>query len=244
MICGNEESVILRCLDSARPAIDELCLVRAVGSLTHDGTITLANEWASVNKIPFRWADYRNEKICVGFDKGVIQIFSADPHTLPHVDNFAAARNISFSLATSEWLLWLDCDDYLDEINCRRIREAVSMVESEDDPFSAIFATYKVASGGAEILRERLIRRGKWSWRGEVHETCRIDGPVVKCPQIVVFHGEHSHKDLPSAQRNVAILRETLADSGRQYFYYHNDLKLTGDKSGALKSAHAALLLL
>ena len=65
-------------------------------------------------------------------------------HPFPHVDNFAAARNQSFDLAAGDWILWLDCDDYLDPINCERIREAVSICEHD-----AIFCTYKVEKEGA-----------------------------------------------------------------------------------------------
>jgi glycosyltransferase involved in cell wall biosynthesis len=49
MICGNEEAVILNCLESAKTAFEELCLVRAIGDQTADGTLDIAAKWCSEN---------------------------------------------------------------------------------------------------------------------------------------------------------------------------------------------------
>ena len=221
MICGNEAGIITRCLDSAKDAFDELCLVRAIGEREPDETLSIAFKWCQENGRQYRWGVYVNA------------------HPMPHVDDFGAARNESFSIATGDWLLWLDCDDYLDEINCRRIREAVSVCDKD-----AIFATYKVEREGASILRERLIKRGKGRWKSAIHETCEIDGEAVECPQIVVYHSDHKAKNESSALRNSTILQASLSDAPRHYFYLHADLKLLGRKEEATKAAIAALYTL
>jgi tetratricopeptide (TPR) repeat protein len=221
MISGNEAAIIERCLESAKGAFDELCLVQAVGDRDGDNTPWIAEQWCERNGKEYRFQKYRNGK------------------PFPHVDNFAAARNASFDLATGDWLLWLDCDDYLDDINCRRIREAVTIAEHD-----ALFCTYKVEREGAEILRERLIKRGKGRWRSPIHETCTIDGTAAECPQIVVYHSDHKAKNQSSALRNSAILEASLEDAPRHYFYLHADLKLVGKKEEATKAALAALQLL
>lgn len=218
MICGNEEAIILRCLESAKGAFDELCLVSAVGNRDADKTLYKAEKWCAENGKEFKGDHYRNT------------------HDLPHVDDFGAARNLSFSLATGDWILWLDCDDYLDPINCARIREAANVCEQD-----AIFCTYKVEKQGAEILRERIIRRGKGRWKSAIHETCVIDGTAAECPQIVVYHSDHKAKNKSSALRNSTILQHALEDAPRHYFYLHADLKLLGRKEEATKAAIAAL---
>lgn len=208
MICGNEESVILRCLESAKEAFDELCLVSAVGNRDADKTLYVAEKWCAENDKGFKGGHYVNR-----FD-------------LPHVDDFGAARNQAFEMATGDWQLWLDCDDYLDEINALRIREAVKVVE----PYiNGIFAQYRIEKEGAVISRERLIRRGFGWWKNPIHETCVVSGTVLDCPQIQVFHGDHRHKHESSAARNAAILRRTIEDAPRHYFYLHCELKMLKD---------------
>lgn len=221
MIAGNEAAIITRCLESAKDAFDELCIVQAVGSSTPDLTAGIAYEWCQKNGKEFKLGIYLNSQ------------------SFPHVDNFGAARNLSFSLAKGEWILWLDCDDYLDAINCARIREAVKVCEHD-----AIFCTYKVEKEGAEILRERIIKRGKGRWKNAIHETCAIDGVGAECPQIVVYHSDHKAKNRSSSERNSNILKAVLEDAPRHYFYLHADLKTLGDKEGATKAALAALHLL
>lgn len=220
MICGNEEAIILSCLDSAKGAFDEICLVRAVGNQKADKTEKLAWAWCIDNQKGFRFAEYTNSVL------------------LPHVDDFAAARNLSFQLANCDWLLWLDCDDYLDDINCRRIREAV---ECE---YAGLFCSYRVEKEGGEILRERLIRHGHGHWKHAIHETCEVSGQMAHCPQITVFHREHKHKHLSSATRNSTILRRQLGNLPRHAFYLHADLDMAGEVEDARKYAHIALLTL
>lgn len=212
MICGNEETVILRCLESAKESFDELCLVSAVGSQAKDKTLYVAEKWCAENGKDFKGGHYWN---------------AAD---FPHVDDFGAARNLSFSMATGDWILWLDCDDYLDAINCARIREAVKVVGPE---VNGIFAQYLVEKNGAVIVRERLIRRGFGRWKNPIHETCVVEGVKIDCPQIQVFHGDHRHKHESSSARNAAILARTLEDAPRHYFYLHSELKTLGDPLSA-----------
>lgn len=222
MICGNEESVILRCLESAKDSFDELCLVSAVGNKPADKTLYAAEKWCAENGKDFKGAHYHNT------------------HDLPHVDDFGAARNLSFSLASGDWILWLDCDDYLDAINCARIREAATIIPPD---INGLYAQYLVEKNGAEITRERLIRRGFGKWKNPIHETCEITGKTMDCPQIKVFHGDHRHKHHSSAGRNAAILRRTIEDAPRHYFYLHTELKMIKDPQAA-KYGRAALALL
>lgn len=221
MICGNEEGTILTCLESAKVAFDELCLVRAVGDQIPDGTLDLAGKWCSENGKEFQCGEYKN----------------AIP--MPHVDNFGAARNHSFDLASHPWILWLDCDDYLDLINCMRIKEA-----TKSPCFDALMCRYKVEKDGAEIYRERLIRNGAGKWKNAIHETCEIRGSTWNNHQIVIYHSDHRKKHQSSAERNARILEGVLKDAPRHYFYLQAELKMLGKKDEAREAANVALALI
>ena len=80
MIVKNEEDVLARCLESAKPVADEIIIVDT-GST--DRTREIAREFT--------------DNVC----------------EFPWIDDFAAARNFSFSKATMEYCMWLDADDIL-----------------------------------------------------------------------------------------------------------------------------------
>jgi glycosyltransferase involved in cell wall biosynthesis len=212
MICGNEEGVILRCLESAKDSFDELCLVAAVGNRQPDKTLYVAEKWCAENGKDFKGGRYQNT------------------YDLPHVDDFGAARNQAFALATKDWQMWLDCDDYMDAINCARIREAVCIVAPD---VNGIYGRYLTDKNGCDVPRERLFRRGFGKWKNPIHETCEIRGKSLDCPQIKVYHGDHQHKHQSSAARNAVILRRALEDAPRHYFYLHTELKMLKDLEAA-----------
>lgn len=213
--------MILRCLESALPCFDELCLVRAIGSQEPDRTAEVAEVFCKANGKAFRFAEYNNRV------------------DMPHVDHFADARQMSFDLATCDWQLWLDCDDYLEEIGARRIREAARVSKAD-----AVFAGYQIDGKGSLIPRERLIRRGCGQWRNAIHEVCIVEGEKEQCPAIVVFHGDHKHKHKSSSERNARILEGVVADVGRNVFYASQEFKQVGRLEDSVRMARAALELL
>lgn len=218
MICGNEAAVITRLLRSALPFMRELCLVRAIGDNQPDTTLEIAREFCEQHGVAFRSGEYVNKS------------------PMPHIDDFGAARNQSFDLATSDWLIWLDCDDYLDEINALRIEEAAQTCTAD-----AIYCMYRIEDRGGVISRERLIRRGKGRWVGTIHETCKVDGVILDCPQITVFHANPGAKTVTSAERNLRILEAGTADDARSLFYLHAELFRVGRHKEALIAAQRAL---
>lgn len=181
MICGNEAAFITRCLDSAKDAFDELCLVRAVGTQEPDGTISIAAGWCALNGKEFRVEVY----------------FNLIPD-LPHVDDFSAARNLSFSLATGDWLIWLDCDDLIPEGHCAKIRKAAGTAG-----FDALLMPYDKPDGST-CDRERLIRRGAGRWENRVHEICRFRGTGANTPDIRIIHSPPKNSEVAPPPANAA----------------------------------------
>ncbi len=208
LIAGNEAALIIRLLNSAFNAFDELCLVVATGTEMPDQTLYMAEAWCEKHGKKFRSAYYDN----------------TIPN-LPHVDDFAAARNLSFSLATCDWQLWLDCDDLLTAADCAGIREC-----AEEGKADAYCFSYTKAVGGT-CPRERLIRRGAGKWRGRIHETCEVaSGDVVVDETIAVKHAPPAGKHKNSHERNTRLLEIALDQGPRHLFYlaqeyYHAAVK-------------------
>ena len=60
VIAGNETAHIKTMLDSFAGVIDELSLVRAIGSQEPDDTEQLARDWCERNAVPLIFSDYRD----------------------------------------------------------------------------------------------------------------------------------------------------------------------------------------
>jgi glycosyltransferase involved in cell wall biosynthesis len=229
LICGNEENLISRCLDSAFTVSDTVVVVRAIGSQPPDNTLTIAKDRGCIV------GEYRN---------------SPATRTWPFVDDFAAARNLSFAIANDlpeppDWLMWLDCDDVLDEGMGQRIQDAVA--ECKED---WILADYWLPQHGKPVPRERLFRRGSAAWVNGVHEKCVpiSDDPKAETMKVRVRRDIRvTHDPLPgksgSQERNMNILAWRDKETQHIKFYLHYENFLLSRREEAVKYGLEALRL-
>ena len=111
--------------------------------------------------------------------------------------DFAAARNYAFSLASADYILWLDADDVLLE----KDRNALLALKKKlDGSVNAYFLRYDAAfdeDGNAVMyfFRERIVKREcGFVWQGRVHETLCV-APPVRCEAgIAVKHKRGASK--------------------------------------------------
>lgn len=194
MIVKNEESVLARCLDSARPLVDEI-VICDTGSTDHTKSIAL--EYTD-RVYDFEW-----------------------------IDDFAAARNFSFSKATMDYILWLDADDVIEQAD----RDAFCAFKKVlAPPVDIVMMPYHVAfdeKGNPTMTyqRERLLRRDRgYRWESPIHEAIIPSGHIIHCP-IAVCHRKIGPGD---PDRNLHIFETMLAGGSRldprQHFYYAREL--------------------
>lgn len=154
------------------------------------------------------------------------------------IDDFATARNYSFSFATMDFILWLDADDVIldeDRENFKLLKSDLTL------NFDVVILKYvlKRDEAGKEVhlcYRERLLRRGKgYKWNDKIHEYISFFGDVILHTEIAVTH---TKKDC-NAKRNLEILKkiiyETNEAEARHYFYYARESNELGDTEEALK---------
>lgn len=215
VIAGNVERYIERFIASFRPLVDEIIIVRAIGSQTADDTMRLAEAANCRTAIYEQTGD------------------------LPHVDDFAAARNQAFSLASHEWVMWADTDDILTPDSIPLIREALATHAAGVDGFAF---NYSVPGDGVTVLKERLMRKGAGAWRYRIHEEFRFhnDSPVLKrIPGALIEHLPAGSRK-PNDQRNLTLLRAMQRDGeitiGHR-FHLVQSLRTLGHLDQALKEA-------
>ena len=97
-------------------------------------------------------------------------------------DDFAAARNFSFSKATKEYIYAPDADEVLDEINRRRFMMLKAALLPEIEIVQMKYITphkYNTIQNAAMEYRPKLYKRLRtFTWVNPVHETVRLE-PVV-----------------------------------------------------------------
>lgn len=218
IIAGNEESVIRRCLDTFAKGIpvDELIVVRAYGATPPDRTLEIAREYGAVT------AEYKN---------------APEYADWPHIDNFAAARNMAWDLATGDVLMWVDCDDTAVPHSLKRIREL-----ADNMPADMVRMPYVISGQPIAPLRERLFKRGIGRWENAVHECCPIDPGCTfhVVTDAAILHTPEEHKQGSNA-RNIRILETVKDKNNAEKFYFHMELLGMKRYDEAVKAGMTAL---
>jgi len=123
-------------------------------------------------------------------------------------DDFAAARNFSFSKATMDYIYAPDADEVLDETNRRRFAmlkaallpeiEIVTMKYITPDEFNT------VQNANCDIRPKLYKRLRNFTWINPVHETVRLD-PIVYDSDIEIKHlpqNMHGKRDFTIFKRS------------------------------------------
>lgn len=228
IITGNEEAHIERFLKAFSGAFDELCLVRALGRNQHDKTVSMAKKWCEQNGKKFVFAEYRNVHLPYCHPESPV-VIEGDPATWPHVDDFAAARNLAWSLATSDFQLWADVDDMTTDEDTKEIRACTLR-----PGYDFFYFHYSIPTSGESNYRERLFRVGNSHWSQPVHENCNIEPEKCLVPgkpkadyvqKVIYTHAPTSEKQRDK-MRNVRIMLFALryihgfAEAIHREFFY------------------------
>lgn len=157
--------------------------------------------------------------------------YTAKVYDFAWVDDFAAARNFSFSKAEMDYVMWLDADDILLEADLRRLLE---LKEALNPSIHTVMMKYNVgfdADGNVTLsyYRERLFLRSMGAqWAGAVHEAITPQGNVIYS-DICITHKKLHPSD---PDRNLRIFERQILSgkplAPRERFYYGRELMYHG----------------
>jgi len=176
------------------------------------------------------------DEICIvdtGSSDGTIPVaesFGAKIGHFPWIDDFSAARNHSIELASSDYLLWLDADDRVDEEDRKALGALKIRLSREKDKAYEL----KILSSSKNMpnmvcYQPRIIpnRRGV-RFTGRVHEqilpALEQNGVIIEPVNIVIRHTGYQNPDArpAKARRNLGILMKELhegKDTATQCFF-------------------------
>ena len=142
-------------------------------------------------------------------------------------DDFAAARNYSFSKANCDYQMWLDADDVIDQINQEKI---LALKQDMDPNTDVVMMTYEMSHASYEaplkFERERLVKTNRhFQWEGRVHENIRYSGSILHTDICI----RHQKEYINDPNRNLKIFESMLKEgetfTERDLYYYARELK-------------------
>ncbi len=219
VIYGNVETTMGRFLRSFAPLVDEVILVRAIGNKQPDESMCIAVSALDSPMGKFvRFAEYKN----------------AEGNDWPHVDNFAAARQMAFDLASNEWVMWADTDDILNPAFIPIIRTAL---DGLPEGTVGIQFPYEVPEDRLTVMRERIVRKDTFKWHSPIHECLmplRDDLHMGSLNNVKITHMPTNERK-PHDERNLRILESIPKDelTRSQKFHLAQSLSAVGRKEEA-----------
>lgn len=163
LLVSNRIDTIRKCLNSVKPLLDalpsELIVVDTVGPEHSDGSLAVAREFTD-KIVHFDWCN-----------------------------DFAAARNAGLERARGEWFLFLDDDEWFDDVS-----EIIDFLKAEDGRYNTCIyrvRNYKDRGGRqyADGYVERLVRRSNTlRFKDRIHEHLVGTMPELKALDAFVHH--------------------------------------------------------
>ncbi|MCR8643034.1 glycosyltransferase family 2 protein [Paenibacillus sp. N1-5-1-14] len=190
------------------------------------------NEEETLGRCLASIAPFMDEIIIVdtGSTDRTIEVASAYTDQIHHftwIEDFAAARNYAFSLASQDYVMWLDADDVLREQDQAKLQ---LLKQTLDPAIDSVTMEYHLAVDEygnitARNRRNRIVKRAnQYQWIGKVHEYLEVWGQVLNS-DIAVTHVSIHHE----SDRNLRIYETALASgeafSPRDLYYYANELR-------------------
>ena len=128
---------------------------------------------------------------------------------IPWENNFAAARNASFSKATGEYLMWLDADDVILPEDLTKLLQLKEKLNGTQDVIMLPYHTAFDEAGRPVFTcyRERILRRSlPHYWEGRVHEV------IVHAGRLLYADAAVTHRSIKTAysDRNLRIYEMPL----------------------------------
>lgn len=160
--------------------------------------------------------------------------YGAKVYEFAWIDDFAAARNYSFSKITTDFVLWLDADDVLlPEDRARLIALKPELGKADAYLMMYNYAQDEFNQPVCKFYRHRILRTNpRVQWALPIHEhLCIPPGSREAMTNIVVTHKRTGEGAAADAGRNIRMLRKALLqhpDNQRVKFYLGKELYSEG----------------
>lgn len=163
--------------------------------------------------------------------------FTSKVYDFPWINDFSAARNYAVSMASNDYILMVDCDEYLEhnQETAQTIQYLVSQLHPLQvgminllNPSLPEKSEKSVPSSEKDLIHEQIARffhRQYVHYKGAIHEQLTaIQGEALEfIPlSLTFYHYGYSTMDIKreKAARNIALLEKELASHGSDPYLY------------------------
>ncbi|MBO5022275.1 MAG: glycosyltransferase [Clostridia bacterium] len=159
--------------------------------------------------------------------KKVAQKFTDKIFDFAWQDDFSKARNYAFDLATGEYLMWLDADDFVPTETANNIANWKNFDDDADVLLCPYITNFdKNLTPLFQFNRERIVKNQKrFRFHDRVHEVIVPSGKIVYKDEIKIYHNKKNHT---YTTRNLDIYNKMIANgekfTPRNQFYYAREL--------------------
>lgn len=157
----------------------------------------------------------------------IVSDYTSKIYSYPWKDDFADARNYSFSKASMDYCMWMDADDVLEEEERDKFIRLKQSLPPDTDVVMMKYHTAFDEAGKPSFsyFRERVVRNShKYRWVGAVHEVITPSGRIIYS-DVAICHRKTGSGE---PDRNLRIYRKLIAEGKflepRQQYYYGREL--------------------
>jgi len=152
-------------------------------------------------------------------------------------NDFSAARNYTFSLANSDYIMWLDINDIIDDTEIEKILHLKENADPKVDVYIFHYDADFDNNGYCTLTyqREGLLRRkSEFKWEEPVYEYIKPRGKIVETDIHIRHLGESSADDSTILNIYEHLTKTGAALSPRSTYYYAKELALHGKDLDAI----------
>lgn len=164
--------------------------------------------------------------------KEIAKKYNCKVYDFKWIDDFAAARNFSFSKAVMDYIYVADADEVIDDVNREKFLTLKQHLISEIDIVQMMYANqleFNTTYNFDKEYRPKLFKRlRQFTWTDPIHETVMLD-PVVYDSEIEILHmpeNNHAVRDFGIFQR---LIQKGTAFSEKLISMYARELFIAGE---------------